>query len=82
MSITYHTDVVQGSDEWVAMRRGLITASEMNLILTPTLKGASFQEHQRRRPVTHMADCRLSQPTSKTCASRFTCLPAASAALT
>lgn len=37
---TYHTDLIQGSDEWLAQRCGLITASEMRLILTPTLKVA------------------------------------------
>lgn len=36
----YHTDLIQGSDEWLAQRCGLITASEMKLILTPTLKVA------------------------------------------
>lgn len=41
MTITYHPNVVQGSDEWHAMRCGLLTASEMKLILTPTLKIAS-----------------------------------------
>lgn len=41
MWITYHDEVVQGSDEWLALRRGLITASEMSLLLTPTLKIAS-----------------------------------------
>lgn len=41
MGITYHPDVGQGSDEWLALRRGLITASEMSLLLTPTLKIAS-----------------------------------------
>lgn len=41
MTITYHTDLDQGSDEWLAARRGLITASEMKLILTPTLKVAA-----------------------------------------
>jgi YqaJ-like viral recombinase domain len=41
MTITYHEAVVQGSDEWHAMRCGLLTASEMKLILTPTLKIAS-----------------------------------------
>ncbi len=41
MTITYHADVVQGSDDWLALRRGLITASEMSLLLTPTLKVAS-----------------------------------------
>lgn len=35
--ITIH-DFEQGSDEWHAARCGLLTASEMKLILTPTLK--------------------------------------------
>lgn len=39
--ITYHPDVLQGSDEWHAMRCGLLTASEMKLIITPSLKVAS-----------------------------------------
>lgn len=39
--IKYYDSVVQGSDEWLALRRGLITASEMKLILTPTLKVAN-----------------------------------------
>ena len=39
--ITYHAEVVQGSDEWLVLRRGLITASEMSLLLTPTLKVAA-----------------------------------------
>jgi hypothetical protein len=33
--ITVHADVEQGSDEWFAMRCGLLTASEMKLIITP-----------------------------------------------
>ena len=40
MTITYHAEVVQGSDEWAAMRCGLLTASEMKLIITTTLKVA------------------------------------------
>lgn len=36
--ITYHADLIQGSEEWLAARCGLLTASEMKLILTPTLK--------------------------------------------
>lgn len=40
--ITYHPEVDQGSDEWLALRCGLITASEMKLIVTPsTLKAAN-----------------------------------------
>jgi hypothetical protein len=38
---TYHPDLIQGSDEWRAVRCGLLTASEMKLIITPTLKIAS-----------------------------------------
>lgn len=41
MTITIHNNVTQGSDEWLAMRCGLLTASEMKLILTPTLKIAN-----------------------------------------
>lgn len=42
MSITYYNDLIQGSDDWHAARCGLLTASEMSLIITPaTLKVAS-----------------------------------------
>lgn len=39
--ITYHPDVIQGGEDWLSLRRGLITASEMSLLLTPTLKVAA-----------------------------------------
>lgn len=40
--IVYHDDVIQGSEAWSAMRCGLLTASEMHLIVTAkTLKPAS-----------------------------------------
>lgn len=41
MTIKHHPELVQGSEEWHAARCGLLTASEMKLILTPTLKVAS-----------------------------------------
>ncbi len=42
MTITYHKEMVQGSEEWHAARCGLPTASEMKLLVTPaTLKAAS-----------------------------------------
>jgi predicted phage-related endonuclease len=45
MTITYHADVVQGSDEWLAMRRGMLTASEMSRIITAkTLKPAADEK--------------------------------------
>jgi putative phage-type endonuclease len=39
--VIYHRDLVQGSEEWHTTRCGLLTASEMKLIVTPTLKPAS-----------------------------------------
>lgn len=39
--IKYWPDIEQGTEEWHALRCGILTASEMKLILTPTLKIAS-----------------------------------------
>ena len=41
MTIKIHDDLVQGSEEWMAARCGLLTCSEVKLILTPTLKVAN-----------------------------------------
>ena len=41
MAAVYHNALIQGSEEWLAARCGLLTASEMKLIVTPTLKMAS-----------------------------------------
>ncbi len=41
MTIIYHNDFEQGSGEWAARRCGMLTASEMELIITPTLKIAN-----------------------------------------
>jgi hypothetical protein len=38
MTVKYHHDLIQGSTAWLEARLGLITASEMKFILTPTLK--------------------------------------------
>ncbi len=45
-TITYYKDLVQGSEEWGAARCGLLTASEMRLIITPTLKVASNEKER------------------------------------
>jgi predicted phage-related endonuclease len=42
--LRHHWDLVQGTDEWLAARRGLLTASEVKLILTPTLKVAANEK--------------------------------------
>lgn len=47
--ITYHDELTQGSEEWHAARCGILTASEMNRIVTPTLKPASNDKER-----THM----------------------------
>ena len=42
MTIKYHMELVQGSEEWHQQRVGVMTASEMKLIVTPaTLKAAN-----------------------------------------
>jgi len=41
VTVTYHDTVLQGSEEWASLRKGIITASEMRFIMTPaTLKAA------------------------------------------
>lgn len=46
MSIKYFPELIQGSDEWLAARCGLLTASEMKLILTPTLRVANNEKER------------------------------------
>lgn len=42
--IRYYKDIEQGTDEWLALRCGLLTASEVKYILTPTLKIANNEK--------------------------------------
>lgn len=45
MTLTIHSDIVQRSDEWYELRRGVITASAVGRLITPkTLKPASNQD--------------------------------------
>ena len=46
-SVTYHPHLFQGSDEWLRARLGLLTASEMGKIVTPTLKVASNDKERQ-----------------------------------
>lgn len=59
MTITIHQDVVQGSDAWLEMRLGLLTASEMKLIVTPKLKVADNEK--TRSHVNEIAAQRISK---------------------
>jgi hypothetical protein len=45
-TIQIHEDLYQGSDEWVAARCGMLTASEMHLIVTPTFKAAKNEKER------------------------------------
>ena len=40
MTLTIHDDLIQGSDEWHDARRGMVTASVVGQLITPTLKVA------------------------------------------
>jgi YqaJ-like recombinase protein len=42
--ITVYQDLIQGSDEWTACRKGMLTASEMHHIITPTGKPAKNEK--------------------------------------
>lgn len=44
MPLIIHDDLIQGSEEWHAARCGLLTASEMKYVLTPTLKVANNEK--------------------------------------
>lgn len=41
-----HRDLIQGSEEWLQQRCGMLTASEMKLIITPTLKITSNEKER------------------------------------
>lgn len=57
--IKIHDDLEQGTDEWLAARCGLLTASEVKLIMTPTLKTAS--NDKSRAHVYELAAQRITQ---------------------
>lgn len=43
----YHHDILQGTQEWLDARRGLLTASEMSRIITPKLKVADNNDSRK-----------------------------------
>lgn len=64
MTIKYHDDLIQGSEQWLRERRGLITASEMKFVLTPLLKIAD--NDQTRSHVYELAAQRITDYTEPT----------------
>lgn len=59
MAVTIYRDLIQGSDEWHLARLGILTASEVKHILTPTLKLAD--NDKTRQHVWEIAAQRISQ---------------------
>jgi hypothetical protein len=59
VTVRYFPDLIQGSEEWHAARCGLLTASEFDLILTPTLKIAA--NAKERAHLWEMAAQRISR---------------------
>lgn len=57
--IRTYPDIIQGSDEWHALRCGILTASEMKHVITPTLKIAD--NDKTRQHVWELAAQRISQ---------------------
>ncbi|OAN71165.1 YqaJ-like viral recombinase [Sulfitobacter sp. EhC04] len=58
-NVTYYRNLVQGSDEWFKLRLGVLTASEMKLVVTPTFKAAN--NDKVRAHVYELAAQRISQ---------------------
>lgn len=52
MTITIHRDVMQGTDAWHELRRGILTASEMHLIMTAKTRKVANNDKARA----HMAE--------------------------
>jgi predicted phage-related endonuclease len=46
MKITYHKEFEQGSGEWLQARCGMLTSSDVDKIITPTLKVASNEKER------------------------------------
>jgi len=47
-NIEYHYDVIQGTDEWLELRMGKLTASEMKKIITPVKLGISSDDESKK----------------------------------
>lgn len=57
--VTYHRDIEQGSEQWHQLRCGIFTASEMKLLLTPSLKMSS--NDKERSHIYHLAAQRVTK---------------------
>lgn len=56
MSITEYRDLVQGSDEWLAARRGLVTASVVGQLVTASTLKVASNDYSRGLTATLVAE--------------------------
>ena len=47
MSLTTHSDLVQGTDEWLAVRRGMVTASVVGQLVTASTLKVAANDYSR-----------------------------------
>ena len=60
MTVVYHNDLIQGSEEWLQQRCGLLTGSEVKLLLSPkTLK--PLNNERTRAHIWELAAQRITQ---------------------
>ena len=56
MSLRILTDLVQGSEEWLAARRGIVTASVVGQLITPRTIKPAANDHSRALTMTLVAE--------------------------
>lgn len=54
MTITYHQEVEQGSELWHSLRRGILTASEMKHIISPSSIEKKKTKYEEDKVKTHL----------------------------
>ena len=56
MTLTVHTDLIQGSDEWLAARRGIVTASVVGQLITAKTIRPAANDYSRALTMTLVAE--------------------------
>lgn len=56
MTLTVHTDLIQGSDEWLDARRGIVTASTVGQLITPKTVKPSNNDTSRNLTASLVAE--------------------------
>jgi len=56
VTLTVHTDLIQGSDEWLAARRGIVTASVVGQLITAKTIKPAANDYSRALTMTLVAE--------------------------